>query len=834
MDRILDRLAILVTRRRVAVVAVVLLVTGALASRIPDVRPDPSPQALVADYGDHAGVAAAFGEHFGDSDRVVVLLVRAPDILDLAPLQYVHDLSVHFADERSVARVESITTSPIARRTGRSASADLTLDDLEIEEEDVLDAPPEIIDALHAVARAEPDRFPDGISSLGPILDEIVDTPLVAGTSVTRDEATTAGRVLDRSPLILGRLLSRDHRVAAVVLWLADDSRDHAAMDGVVERIDRWLAAHPPPAGTELLTGGLPHLRVAIVDKMASDQVLLVPITLLVCLVLLYLSFRWLPGTVLPIVTVGLTAAAVVGGMGLVHEPMNILNNIIPPLLIIIGISDSIHLINRYREELPRAPDRTEAARRTVRSMAVACLLTSVTTAVGLGSLVVSQTKLLRHFGLTAAIGVMVAYVITITFVPAVMTGLRPPRARDAGATADGWIERFAVATTAWILRRPWPVLSAAAVLLGLCIWGAWNVRVDTALMDQFDPDEEVYRSTRLMEEELDGARPLEILIRSTERGHLTDPGFIESLDGLRSWIERQPGVLRTASASDYLYETRRLLGGNPTPRARFRSAEQVDALVTLLGRREPNPLSDFLSADGQSLRVQVKMADVGAKATSTLIKRLRGRLDAGPAARGRVTYGLTGEAYTGSLAVESVVDDLLGSLGLAVVVIFGVLALLFRSLRLGLLSIPPNVFPLLGTVAWMVLRGIALNIATVIIFSISIGLAVDGTIHVLARFREEVSRGLEADEALLRSARGTGRAIVVSSITLVLGFGVLLFSAFVPVRHFGELVAVTVAGCLVATLVVLPALLKVGAGRPSSAVTPEASRAGPEPRRKS
>jgi predicted RND superfamily exporter protein len=177
------------------------------------------------------------------------------------------------------------------------------------------------------------------------------------------------------------------------------------------------------------------------------------------------------------------------------------------------------------------------------------------------------------------------------------------------------------------------------------------------------------------------------------------------------------------------------------------------------------------------------------------------------------ISVSFTGEAYTGSRGQAAVVTDLLGSMLVAIVVIFLLLAFFFRSIRLGLLSIPPNLIPLVATMAYMVWREIPLNVSTVIIFSISLGLAVNGTIHVLARFREEMQHGLGREAALVRAARGTGRAIVISCITLMAGFSVLLLSSFVPVRNFGELIAITIGGCLVATLIVLPPLLSVAGG---------------------
>ena len=174
----------------------------------------------------------------------------------------------------------------------------------------------------------------------------------------------------------------------------------------------------------------------------------------------------------------------------------------------------------------------------------------------------------------------------------------------------------------------------------------------------------------------------------------------------------------------------------------------------------------------------------------------------------------LTGDAYVASKGLDAVISDLVGSLGLAVVVIFAFMMLLFRSLRFAVVSVPPNVLPLVTTAAFMVAVGVKLNAATAIIFSISIGMAVDGAIHVLARFREEQSRTPDVDAALIASARGTGKAILMTCVSLMLGFGVMFASSFVPVRLFGALIAVTIAGTLVSTAVVLPALLKVTSGR--------------------
>ena len=587
------------------------------------------------------------------------------------------------------------------------------------------------------------------------------------------------------------------------------------------------------PEGVKLSVGGLPHLWVEIVDRMASDQRVLIPLTLIVCMVFLWISFRWWPAMLLPIVAVAVTAVLALGAMAAAHEPLNVLNNIVPPLLIIIGVSDSIHLIGRYREELRAGRSRLEATRTTMRAMTIACLLTSVTTSVGLASLLVSRTETLQRFGVSAAVGVLIAYVVTILFLPASLLFVRPPAEVNGDAKPrDDRLERFVGRVTSWVLARPWVVLGGGVVFAVAAAITANRITVDTRLRDQFDPDDPVYQTTMLMDRELDGVRPLEVLVRvPAESRDLAEPAVINGLDSVAEWAEEQPAVLRASGPGEALHEALYLLTGDRELRTKpFVTREQIEGLATLVAqqsgdlqskdRERENPVANALSDDRRVIRLELRVADVGAQATMRLIEQLADRVRA-QLTRDDATVFMTGDAFSGSVPIDSVVRDIgqLASLasGLAVAMIFVLLSFLFRSVRLGFLAIPGNALPLIVAIAWMVVRDIPLNIATAIIFSISFGLAVDGTIHVLARFREEQRAGKSLDDALLASAKGTGRAIAVSSAVLMCGFSVLLFSAFVPVRYFGELVAITVASCLIATLVIQPALLKVGAPQASS-----------------
>jgi uncharacterized protein len=825
IDRLLHRLAELVTRKRLVIVLSTLALTGVFAAQIPKIKVDPAPENLLsASDEEGARTTQLFKEAFGDSSHVLLVLLTSDNVLSGENLAYQHALTQGLVSIKGIERIESLTDMNLPRIVEPPTTDDDALDaaegdDLEdLEDLDDLDALDDedvtsdfdavTTNAMIDLIESDPVRFPGGLQTVGPRLKSTLRfEPIAIDGELPEDAEVQLRLAIDQSPLLVGRLISEDRTAAAVALFLAELSGRE--MPRLVDAVEGWLAENPAPEGSEVHLAGLPYVRSTIVERIRADQILLVPVTMLVCMAILYIAMRWLGGVVLTMFAVGVIILMVLGGMALADEPLNILNNIIPPLLIIIGVSDSIHVLARYRDELGRGADKKPAGFQAVKSLAVATFFTGVTTSIGLGSLVAARTEMLRHFGITAAIGVMIAYFVTIFFVPPLMISVAPPAARPRTAAARP-LESAMVLLTARVLRNPWPIVVITLALLLGAAGVASRIRVDHALLDQFSPNDPVYVSTQILESKLDGVRPLEIMVHAEDPSTLLDPEFIAGLEEVQAWAREKDEVIRTMSYSSILDQSLSLLANDPTVWAEpFKSPAQVKALADLFANRKPNPLLRYLSEDRTLARVQVMLRDAGAQKTIRFIdeleRKLTERFGGSP-----VTFRFTGDAYTGSRVQQAVVSDLLTSLLAAVLIIFVLLSALFRSVRLGLLSIPPNLIPLVGTLAYMVARDVPLNMSTVIIFSISFGLAVDGSIHVLARYREESKRGRAPNAALLRAARGTGRANVVSYATLMCGFGILLLSSFVPVRHFGELIAVTVASCLVATVFLLPALLKL------------------------
>lgn len=801
MESVITRL---VSARKL-VVLTLLAVTAGFATAIPSLEARFAPEDLVAPDAAARADAERIARELGpDETPLVVVLEAAPgaSVLDLAHLDWLHRTARALAAMPGVTHVEGPTTTALPFTEDVDTGDDATLDTLGDESAPVIGSPEEA-EAIAAIVGADPVRFPLGLMSLSERgLHRVVVRPLLPlDREVSADDASRLDQRLRAEPLLERRLASDDRRVAILAAMPSTTGND-----ALVRRALARLASNPPPPGAHASLSGLPALRVVMLDALHADQLLLIGLAALGSLLVLVLGLRSVAGVVLPLGTVGITVVLSVGGMALAHVPLDLLTNMIPPLLVTIGLAEAVHMVLRYEDELAElGGDREKAAASTLRAMWLACFVTTFTTAIGFLALVPSDTPALRRFGLVAGVASMIAYAVTVLFVPTMLPSFRPravsrSKAPDVLDRAIGWLARGAAA-------RPRVTIAASVLLFAGSLAIARGVVVDSTLLDQFAAGSDVARVTHLLERELDGVRRLSIEVRAGEsddgRTFRTASG-LERLRALRATVAAEDGVLRAGAASDLALSARALVDLDDASRGEpFHSDAEVEGMLDLLTHGGgTDPLARLLSPDGRTARIEVCLADRGAARILAMLERIRAQ-----AAVQHLRVAFAGEAYDASRGLDRIVSSL-GSFTSAIAVIFVVMMLLFRSVRLGLLSIPPNLLPLAMTLAYMVLRGIPLHAATVIVFTVTAGLLVDGATHVIARFREEQERGGTSHEVMLRTMETSGRGVLLSSLTLLIGYGALLFSAFEPVRLFGELSAVAIGLALIAQLVLLPAVL--------------------------
>lgn len=604
-----------------------------------------------------------------------------------------------------------------------------------------------------------------------------------------------ARREVEASPLFKGTLFSEDRRSACLWVTLRDE------IDTAEERrvaIEGIRAALPGP---DFHVSGVAVVEHEYAELTKRDLRTFMPIAGGIFLILLAVYFRNLAGPLIPLLTVGIAIAWTLGGMELLGIPMGILSSLVPSLILVLGIADAIHVLAHHREELRACPDAREALARGLRVMLPACFLTSFTTAVGFASLVTTPVGAIREFGLLAAGGILAAYAVTATFLPAALARLPAFRAHPWDFAADRLLGAVARVNE----RRPLLVAAIAALAVGAAGLGIARVRRESSWLHDLRPSHPVRRAHEFFEKNLSGVFSVDVRID----GPLRELEALRKVAALESeiaaWrLSEEIGVRHVVGFPDLVREVR-----PARPRALPATQEEYEAVLRALEARTRGSDAGVRLADPGlgSCRLQVRMRGMTSRGLDALARDLE-RLAVKYRGHG-LQVTVTGRTWVAKRAMDRVIASMLSSLGIAALVIFGSMAVLFRSLRVGLLAILPNVLPMVFTAGLMGWAGIDLNFSTVTVFSISLGIAVDTTIHYLSRLRVELARDPDPTVAMHRAVRGAGGPMIISTVLLVLGFGAILTSNFLFTFHFGLLGGFALLSALVCDLFVTPTLFR-------------------------
>jgi len=766
------KLAAFLIRRRWIVLAVLGAATVAGGVLAPFIDFDFSPQAVLNGSDDLVAHSEDFKRAFGYDDTAVLVVLEATgdrDVLDRRALTWQTEVA---RDLAGLPRVEDVRSLAVLR----------------------LPAP----------------QVTDRPSRRNPLVGlSIKPVPLIGDLPVTEADEARIRRALTRASLAERMLFSPDKRLAATTVLLEPAARDLDSARGIVRDIEARLADRPVPGGYRLHLSGLPVVRTDIVENLQADLHGLLPLAAGTFLVVLTLLFRRVSGALLPVLAVGAGLAWTFGILVATGERLNIISNILPVLLFVIGMANCVHIVSRYAEEAERSGgDLLAAGRGTISHMASACLLTYLTTAIGFTTLIAARSDAVQSVGWQALMGMMLLYISTVFLLGCALPSFRAPRHTHATTAAAHPIARLVSFTGHAVARRPWVTLAASALVVATALLLARNVRIDTRMVGTYDTEHPVIRTMRMLEERMGGLMAIEVDLRADRPGRFLEPEVFAAVRDVQSAAGGYEEVILTRSYADICDQVLKNLpfgasGGAPPTAPQLALADRVVGTMP-----ETVGLPMFLTDDGRRARLMIRVRDLGTTRILDLIRRLEDQLATHFPADGPVTARLTGDAYLHAVGFDRFVRDFFYSLVAAAGVIFVVIAVLFRSIRLGLISILPNTTPLLLTLGYIGARGYDLNAANVVVFAISLGIAVDDSIHFLARFREEVRHDAHVLLAIRRAFRGAGRAIVLTSVLIISGISALLLSRFVPSRRFAELTSVTMAAALVGDLLLLPACL--------------------------
>lgn len=636
----------------------------------------------------------------------------------------------------------------------------------------------------------------------------------IFGTIPDDNDSLISGkeRILD-TPLLVQNLISVDAMAAAFILRVVDDYNTHEERERIMSEVEE-IELTVPWSWRE---AGIPVLRTKYVQYMLDDMMSFLSPVILVNIVVLFLLFRSLRGILLPLTAVMIADIWTMGIMALLGFHINIITYIVPTLVLIVGIADSIHIIVKYQEELAHNEDKATAIEHTIKKIGAAIFLTSFTTAVGFLSLLATNIAIVREFGLIVSIGVVVAFVTSIIFVPSILILLRrPSQDRIMRLHRTSFRHRLLQRVVNINNEHQFPIMAVSIGIVLACILFAARVDSDSRLMEDLDPGNDLYDDMTYMEDHMGSVLPFEAIVE-VRRGDVMaesamfDPEVLSQVGKLQAFMSTIPEIGKTVSYADYFRELNRSWHDGdsayyilPETRAEI---EQI-----LISAGEPDSIfaglidtsfENYFSRARISARIQDINSERSREITGTIQSWAEENLG------DSLSVTVTGTTPMALKTNQYLVQNLVYSFMIAFVVIFISMLLLFRSMKLALVSMIPNIIPLLLIAGVMGLFHIKLRPTTAMTFAIAFGIAVDDTIHFLARFRQELfsSNGkyrLANEETLFT----TGKAVISTSVILISGFLVLVTSNFSPSRDFGLLSAITLLGALLGDLFFLPAVI--------------------------
>ncbi len=571
----------------------------------------------------------------------------------------------------------------------------------------------------------------------------------------------------------------------------------------LINKINNVLENNPGPE--KVMMGGLPYIRYAISENIKRDMLVLLPVALILMVVMLYASFREWKGVLMPFIVVIMSMILSFGVMALLGWQISLITILLPIMLIAIANDYGIHMIARYQElaQGEESLSMMQICHQIYKDLKRPIVITGLTTIGGILGLLTHTMIPAAQLGVLAAIGIGFALLLSIWFLPAMLSYFKPVlKSKKSGkrkiVSADHWLKNFSRLVT----THPKQVILVSVLVGVLGIGGIFFIRVDTNLEGYFLGKSEVSRAIDLVNEKLGGSQYISILFT----GDILSPEVLNRMDAYEQALSEDPAVGTVSSPVTLVKELSKGFyypheAGYEQIPSTANEAYQFIEVFSMGGNEEA--VEQFIDYNYENSRLLVTLNDGSNKEGKRLLKKIEDLTKDDPDVK-----FIAGSCLTKIALADMVVKGQVKSLILAMVVVFVLLSIIFRSGRAGFLSALPLSVAILVLFGLMGFFGIALDIATALLSSIMIGVGIDYTIHFLWRFKEERARGIEHKEAAYITLTTTGRGIVFNAISVIIGFLALTLSNFAPLRFFGALVVISISTCLISALILIPSIV--------------------------
>ena len=617
----------------------------------------------------------------------------------------------------------------------------------------------------------------------------------------------------NKTPFYEGLLFNKKNQTLRAVVYLDKKIiNTPKRKDFVLNSFIPKILAFEKNTGIDLKVSGMPYIRTLNATSILSEISLFIGAALFITSLIFFFFFRSHRATLIAVLIVIVGVMWTFGFIGLFRFEITILTGLIPSLVIVIGIPNCIFLTNKYQQEYSTHGNKAKALQRVITRVGMATLMTNLTTAAGFATFMITNSELLKEFGLVAAVSIVALFFLCLIIIPIYYSYQPIPKEKHLQHLNRNYTKVFMQWIEKMVKYNRRYVYAIAISLFIISVFGAFNIKTSGSLTEDMPKNEAFFKDIIFFEKEFDGVMPLEITINTKRKNGVMRLTTMKRMDELQKSIEAFPELSKPLSIVNLVkYSKQAFYNGNPDFYELPTSQEQA-FILSYAKNSAKNSQKDFIksyvSKDGSVARITTFMKDIGPgnmeKVENKLVLKIN---DIFPSDRYEVT--LTGKAYVFQKGTKYLLDNLISSLLFAIFLISMLMVFMFRSFKMVVISLIPNLLPLIITAGLMGYFGIPLKPSTILIFSIAFGLSVDDTIHFLAQYRQELTQhNWKIKKSVFATLKEAGVSMFYTSVVLFSGFSVFMLSSFGGTVALGGLIAFTLFFGMLSNLLLLPCLV--------------------------
>jgi predicted RND superfamily exporter protein len=608
-----------------------------------------------------------------------------------------------------------------------------------------------------------------------------------------------------------GQLFNEENGATLILVTLNKEVLNSAKRIQVTEDIIFLGDEFTEKTGIDLKYAGLPFVRSVVAGRIRNEMIIFLILSVIVTGLIMLLFFKSWDAVVFPMIIIVVVVIWAMGTLELLGFKITILTGLLPPIIVVIGIPNSIYLLNKYHQEIEKYGNKIRALSVMIRKIGIVTLITNLTTAIGFGVLLFTKIVILKEFGLVASINILATFIVSMILIPAVFSYLPTPKGKRLQHLKFKFIDYFLSGVDLLVHRYKYRIFVVIGVIVAVSVFGLFRVHAVSYMVDDLPEDSEIKMDLAFFEENFSGIMPLEVVVDTGKKRGVILNRNLKKIDELEQFLEAQEYISKPVSIVSFIKAARQAFYNNNPKYYGLPSRQDQNFILRYFRSQstESDLLTSFVDSTGQVMRMSLKIADIGSNKMDDLIENTIKPKIQEIFEGTEITAFATGTTLLFVKGNNFLIKNLGISLFIAFILISAIMALLFRNRKMIIISLIPNIIPILVTAGLMGFAGIPFKPSTAITFSIAFGISVDFSIHFLAKYRQELfANNFFVPMAVSNSIKEIGASMVYTSIVLFAGFIIFAGSNFGGTIALGKLTSITLLIAMFTNLIFLPALL--------------------------